>query len=889
MENIKRIGLCLLSGCILMTATPISAAAAWTGEIAPNETYAAAVQQLNEQQLAQIKQWLLVPPALQVQIEQSQPYYWSAGERWIIQVTILYNGERIAGAGVDAATGKCIKDILMYRGETQDAPSMAKNILGVWGNGSAISDDSGMLWATAYNTTFSADGRVSQKGWRNQDAGTYRVVDENTVVATYSYNTFDSPGYGYQLIKGYTYTVTYSYNASEDTLYADYSEEFENAVNSNANDGTLYRISTYGTMSDWVPETFPDGNTPDTTSDVPSAWAAEEIEAARSAGIIPEHLDHQYQQNITREEFCEIAAKLIESKTGETITDVMAQKGLTARNPFSDTQNDAVIAMNALGIVNGTGEGRFSPDEAISREQAATMLTRLAKVLNLSGPSSVNLTFADASAISDWAYYAIGFVSTCQDSTNGTYVMGGTGQNQFSPAECYTREQAIASFLRLYHAAGACTASQIRIDRPHAAANLDIVNFQGYTSEAIPLSNGLPVIGIKMPERASSANDGIFVLENGVRLDTDEYEVWLKPYEDEPIPATIEDGHRIVAHQTGNAILTVQSKVTGTVWQSFNLIVTDNSDRMLFDLAVPVQTMDTALYGKQAFNFANCGIYVEDYTVTIGADGKHHITLTAYNTNAVDGAFDIYDKDSNYLGSERIDKNDILPSSPWEAVSNLFMVGYDLASGDTLTYRQTGQSTETRIELEVPAGGAVVMSNNPATSSGAMSYNLSSLLLDSADAVERFANLNQDQKKLLNDSLASAVQQSLIDLKDTVSVQKLIASEMKDVAKNITVSNSFDSADEIISDWLTVLSSAGINWKQLMKDVEADANTWLAGLAPNTLTDIIEKAGGAAGASLKYMFDISNTAELIPQIVQLGSAADCESVYILVRQDLPWN
>ena len=204
-------------------------------------------------------------------------------------------------------------------------------------------------------------------------------------------------------------------------------------------------------------------------TDIPSVWATEEVENARNAGIIPENLDSQYQDNISREEFCEIAAALVESKTGETIADVLDQKGLTARNPFSDTTNSDVVAMNALGVVNGTGEGRFSPNDEITREEAATMLTRLGKIMNLHSPESVELSFSDADSISDWAYDAVAFVSSCMDPTNNKYVMGGTGGNRFSPKEPYTREQAFASFMRLYNAIGSCTVDQMQIGETELA------------------------------------------------------------------------------------------------------------------------------------------------------------------------------------------------------------------------------------------------------------------------------------------------------------------------------------------------------------------------------------------------------------------------------------
>lgn len=416
---------------------------------------------------------------------------------------------------------------------------LSERIIGVWGNDAVWTDDYLSSWPSAYSTTFSADGRVSQTGYRNRDAGLYYVVDEKTVIAQFSYNLYDYPGYGYQQIEDYVYTVTYTYNAEDDTLYADYSKEFEEAVNSNACDGTLQRISDYSKMSDWVPEVFPNvgsekpalenlsdeqlayvkqalgvpenldvqvsigdritywdaaemwlidisfyyngemvagalfnaytlelgrnitmysGNT-----DIPSAWAIEEIDSARDAGIVPENLDSQYQDNITREEFCEIAAALVESKTGETMADVLDQKELTSRNPFSDTSNSDVIAMNALGVVNGTGGGRFSPNDEITREEAATMLTRLGKIMNLSGPESVELSFSDAGSISDWAYDAVGFVSLCMDPTNNKYVMGGTGENRFSPKDPYTREQAFASFMRLYNVIGSCSIDQMQI------------------------------------------------------------------------------------------------------------------------------------------------------------------------------------------------------------------------------------------------------------------------------------------------------------------------------------------------------------------------------------------------------------------------------------------
>lgn len=44
-----------------------------------------------------------------------------------------------------------------------------------------------------------------------------------------------------------------------------------------------------------------------------------------------------------------------------------------------------VGAASKAGIVNGVGNGKFNPQGAITREQAATMLARASKTLGLSG------------------------------------------------------------------------------------------------------------------------------------------------------------------------------------------------------------------------------------------------------------------------------------------------------------------------------------------------------------------------------------------------------------------------------------------------------------------------------------------------------------------------
>jgi S-layer homology domain. len=168
-------------------------------------------------------------------------------------------------------------------------------------------------------------------------------------------------------------------------------------------------------------------------SEAPSSWAAESVNAAIAAGIVPDTLQAKYTTATMRAEFCHLAVALYESVTGEVITE---------RTTFSDTTDINVEKMAALGVVQGTGNNQFSPDGTLTREQAATMLSRLADVLGET-LSNQAPTFGDNGSISSWAYDAIG-----QMQASG--IMSGVGNNAFAPAGEYTREQSIITMMRLY-------------------------------------------------------------------------------------------------------------------------------------------------------------------------------------------------------------------------------------------------------------------------------------------------------------------------------------------------------------------------------------------------------------------------------------------------------
>ena len=119
------------------------------------------------------------------------------------------------------------------------------SIVGVWTNAlqstGDVATDSSQEYTSRYSTQFKSDGTVETTGYRNIDTGTYEVVGENTIQATFDQNYFESAGQNKQLIEGYTYTVLYTYDENKDTLYAEYDQTFIEGGYSNASSGELVR------------------------------------------------------------------------------------------------------------------------------------------------------------------------------------------------------------------------------------------------------------------------------------------------------------------------------------------------------------------------------------------------------------------------------------------------------------------------------------------------------------------------------------------------------------------------------------------------------------------------------------------------------------------------
>ena len=191
-----------------------------------------------------------------------------------------------------------------------------------------------------------------------------------------------------------------------------------------------------------------------------SSWAISSLEEARTLDIIPDNLDQNYQQPITRAEFAQVAMYFCAAQynvdpmtfvdeyrathTSNGETEMPIDWGIFSDVRLGETDNIWPIYAAAFGIVAGCGDGTFNPDGLITRQEAAVMLE--STYMLYSGTdieTNKEHRFADNTQIANWATDSVKKITSAG-------VMAGIGDNKFAPNEPYTREQCYVTFMALY-------------------------------------------------------------------------------------------------------------------------------------------------------------------------------------------------------------------------------------------------------------------------------------------------------------------------------------------------------------------------------------------------------------------------------------------------------
>ena len=160
-----------------------------------------------------------------------------------------------------------------------------------------------------------------------------------------------------------------------------------------------------------------------------------DISRAVSLGIINNE-NYNFNDDITREQFCNFVYNWV-----NPIKELPIFK--YERAPFDDTNgNDKITVLYSAKIVSGKGDYIFSPNDKLTREEAATILCRAANYLDIELPLvKVDMSYADNSEISSWAVSSVYSLKTLN-------ILNNTDKN-FNPKANITISQAVSALVRL--------------------------------------------------------------------------------------------------------------------------------------------------------------------------------------------------------------------------------------------------------------------------------------------------------------------------------------------------------------------------------------------------------------------------------------------------------
>ena len=170
-----------------------------------------------------------------------------------------------------------------------------------------------------------------------------------------------------------------------------------------------------------------------TYSDVPAdAWYMEAVSQASELGLMMGTSDLTFSPDLP----------LSRAMLATTLYRLAGSPTASGSLSFSDTEEeswygDAVRWAAQYGYMEGYGDGRFAPDEPVTREQFVTVLWRYAGIPVGTG----SLDFADGAAISGWAGAAVSWA-------RGIGLVEGEPDGSFAPAGETTRAQAAAILTR---------------------------------------------------------------------------------------------------------------------------------------------------------------------------------------------------------------------------------------------------------------------------------------------------------------------------------------------------------------------------------------------------------------------------------------------------------
>ncbi|MDD3394226.1 MAG: S-layer homology domain-containing protein, partial [Anaerotignum sp.] len=182
------------------------------------------------------------------------------------------------------------------------------------------------------------------------------------------------------------------------------------------------------------------GVSTDTFSDIQNSWAKHPVEVLAGKGIITGKSGGVYDLNdlTTRAEFVSLIARMLSLEPKE-------DQGIFKDVHTAAWYAESVNAMYQTGIIKGNSDMTFAPEQTITREEVAVILSNTLKYLKMNQTDDISdCQFADKDDVSSWATESVSQVYNMK-------LMNGYPTGDFKPTSNLNRAEMAQIIYKLFN------------------------------------------------------------------------------------------------------------------------------------------------------------------------------------------------------------------------------------------------------------------------------------------------------------------------------------------------------------------------------------------------------------------------------------------------------
>lgn len=300
--------------------------------------------------------------------------------------------------------------------------------------------------------------------------------------------------------------------------------------------------------------------------------------------------------------------------------------------------------------------------------------------------------------------------------------------------------------------------------------------------------------------------------------------------------------------------------------------------------SVPLETPNNKCF------LSSSGIYAENLKISKANDNNIRIKMDVYNTMNSYGVIEVYDADYNLIPEKTV-QLDRLTGTPtsiketaevfWDSTYGFGVALGCLAMGDSseLMYRNPVSGCHTEVDITVPMGGAILITNDMYQSAYVAAYNAIDLAWDSINISKDALSLNEQDFKTFEKSFKKNLAKKIVE-KGIKSEQFINA-----VVADYNITNLVGHINSIVDTAVGIFNNPDINMNDIITESLLESGLDVS----IDVGESIFRFFSGIGPAFNAVFFISSTGNYIDFITDLDKTQNGNACVITMPETLGSN